>query len=116
LFLHHDNAPAHSPLRVSQFLAGKGISAVDHPPCYPDLAPADSWLFPELKSVLKGKRFLDVEGIKSSVKKMMTDTPGQDLKTILNNGRSAGNTVKNCREFTSKKSKLLISAALKIFF
>jgi hypothetical protein len=37
----HDNAPAHSSLRVSQFLAGKGISAMDLPMYSPDLAPAD---------------------------------------------------------------------------
>jgi hypothetical protein len=41
---------------------------MDHPPYSPDLAPADVWLFPELKSVLKGKRFSDVEDIKSFVK------------------------------------------------
>jgi hypothetical protein len=32
LILHHDNAPAHPALQVSQFLAGEGISATDHPP------------------------------------------------------------------------------------
>jgi hypothetical protein len=44
-------------------LAGKGISTMDYPPYSPDLAPADVWLFPKLKSVLKGKRFSDVEDI-----------------------------------------------------
>jgi hypothetical protein len=48
----HRNAPAHSTLRVSQFLAGKGISAMDHQLYSPDLAPVDFWLFPKLKSVL----------------------------------------------------------------
>jgi hypothetical protein len=51
-----DNAPAHSSLRVSQFLAGKGISAMDHSPYSLDLAPADFWLFPKLRSALKAKR------------------------------------------------------------
>jgi histone-lysine N-methyltransferase SETMAR len=46
---------------VLPFLAGKGISAMDHPPYCPELAPADFWLFPELKSVLKGKEFSDAE-------------------------------------------------------
>jgi hypothetical protein len=42
-----------------QFLAGKSISAMD--PLYsPDLAPVGFWLFPKLKSVLKGKHFSDV--------------------------------------------------------
>jgi transposase len=69
LILHRNNAPTHSPLCVSQFLPGKGISAMDHPLYSPDLAPADFWLFLKLKSVLKGKRFSDVEDIKSYVKK-----------------------------------------------
>jgi hypothetical protein len=47
LILHHDNAPTYSSLRVSHFLAGKGISAMDHAPCSTDLAPPDLWLFPE---------------------------------------------------------------------
>jgi hypothetical protein len=49
--------------RVSEFIAGKGISTMYHMPYSPDLAPADLWLFAELKSVLKGKRFLDIEDI-----------------------------------------------------
>jgi histone-lysine N-methyltransferase SETMAR len=53
LILHQDNAPENSSLQVSQFLARKGNSTMDHPPYSPDLAPADFWLFPELKCVLK---------------------------------------------------------------
>jgi hypothetical protein len=68
LIHHHNNAPAYSLLRVLQFLAGKVISAKDHPPYSSDLAPADFWLFPKLKSLLKGKRFSNVEDIKSPVK------------------------------------------------
>jgi histone-lysine N-methyltransferase SETMAR len=80
MILHHDNAPAHPSLRVSQFLAGKGISAMDHPPQSPDFTPADFWLFPEHKRVLKGKRSSDVEDIKSSVEKILTDILVQDFK------------------------------------
>jgi hypothetical protein len=66
-----------------QFLAGKGISAMDHPPYSPDVAPADFWLFTKLKSVLKGKRFSDVEDIKLSVKRILTDIPVQDFKNCF---------------------------------
>jgi hypothetical protein len=41
LTLHLVNAPTYSSLRMSQFLAGKGISAMGHPPYSPDLVPAD---------------------------------------------------------------------------
>jgi hypothetical protein len=83
LILHNDNAPTHFSLRVSQFLAGKGISAMAHPLYSADLAPDDFWLFPELKSVLKGKHFLDVEDIKSSVKIILTDIPVQNIKNCF---------------------------------
>jgi histone-lysine N-methyltransferase SETMAR len=79
--LQHGNAPAHSLLRVSLFLAGKGVSAMDHPPYSPALAPADSWLFPELGNLLKGNHFSEVEDIKSSVGGK--DNPVQDIKILF---------------------------------
>jgi hypothetical protein len=39
------NMLAHSSLQMSHFLAGKGISAMDHLLYSPDLAPAGFWLF-----------------------------------------------------------------------
>jgi histone-lysine N-methyltransferase SETMAR len=53
LFLHHNKSLAHSSLQVSQFLAGKGISAMDHPPYSPDLAPSDFRLHTERKVFLR---------------------------------------------------------------
>jgi transposase len=52
--LHHDNAPAHSSFLVRNFLAKNGMTVVPQPPYCPDLAPADFFVFPKLKSVLKG--------------------------------------------------------------
>jgi histone-lysine N-methyltransferase SETMAR len=109
LILHHYNAPEYSSLRVSQILAGKGISAMDHPPYSPDLAPADFLLFPKLKEC-----FSKVEDTKSSAKEILTDIPVQDFKNSFNNGRSSENTVKNWREISLKNSRLPISAALKV--
>jgi hypothetical protein len=74
---------AHSSLPVSQFFAGKGISAMDHLLHSPDLAPGNFWLFPKLKSVLKGKHFSDVQDIKSSVKKILTVIHVQDFKNCF---------------------------------
>jgi hypothetical protein len=44
-------------------LAKHSIPVVPHPPYSPDLAPCDFFLFPRLKSTLKGKRFEDVAEI-----------------------------------------------------
>ena len=65
--LHYDNAPAHKTISVRQLLVKKQITALDHPPYFPDLAPCDFWLFPRLKAVMKGTHFLSLEEIKASV-------------------------------------------------
>jgi transposase len=54
---HHDNAPAHLSFLVCNFLAKNETTIVPQPPYSPDLVPADFFLFPKLKSTLKGCRF-----------------------------------------------------------
>ena len=55
--LHHDNAPAHASLLICSYLAKHQTSVVPHPPYSPDLIPADFFLFPKLKTTLKGCHF-----------------------------------------------------------
>ena len=50
LMLHHDNAPAQASLLIHSYLAKHQTSVVPHSPYYPDLAPADFFLFPKLKT------------------------------------------------------------------
>jgi hypothetical protein len=94
---------------VSQFLAGNGISAMDHLSYSPDLTPANFWLFPKLKSMLKVKHFSDVEDTKSSAKNILQTFMSRILKTVLNNDRITGNIAKDWREITLKKSRLLVT-------
>ena len=61
--LHHDNAPAHSAHVIHAFLAKNSMSLVRQVPYSPDLAPCDFWLFPKLKTILKGRRFQSREDI-----------------------------------------------------
>jgi histone-lysine N-methyltransferase SETMAR len=63
--LLHDNAPAHDALAVRAFLARKSILKLDHPPYSADLDPCYFWLFPELKTALKGHRFSDIADIQA---------------------------------------------------
>jgi len=69
--LHHDNAPAHSALIVCEFLAQNFITALEHPPYSPDLAPCDFFLFPKCKLVLRGWHLGDVMKIKSETTLML---------------------------------------------
>jgi len=55
--LHHDNPPADTSLLICSYLAKHQTSVVSHPPYSPDLAPADFFLFPKLKTTLKGRCF-----------------------------------------------------------
>ena len=53
----HDNAPAILQFSCRLFFAKHHITQVCQPPSSPDLAPREFWLFPKLKSPLKGRRF-----------------------------------------------------------
>jgi len=75
--LHHDNAPAHASLLIREFLAKQETIVVPQPPYSPDLAPADFFLFPNLKSTLKGRLFQTIEEIK--------ENSLQDLRAITQN-------------------------------
>ena len=52
-----DNAPAHKARQTLALLSNLDFEIHPHPPYSPDLAPSDYFLFPALKSFLKGKRF-----------------------------------------------------------
>ena len=67
MVLHHDNAPAHKAISVRQLLLKKQVTALDHPPYSPDLAPCGIWLLPRLIAVMKGTHFSSLEKIKASV-------------------------------------------------
>ena len=64
--LHHDNAPAHASLLSRSYLAKHQTPVVPHPPYSPDLAPADFFLFPKLKTTLKGRHFQTIEEIQEN--------------------------------------------------
>ena len=66
--LHHDNTPAHSSHATAAYIAGAGIQIVNHPPYSPDLAPADFWLFPCLKTWLGGQSFDTDAELRAAVK------------------------------------------------
>jgi hypothetical protein len=64
--LHHKNAPAHMSLLVHEFLAKHETTVVPQLPYSTDLSPADFFLFPKLKSTLKGRGFQMIEEIEEN--------------------------------------------------
>ena len=62
--LHHDKAPALTSQLMREFLAKNKNVIMTQPPYSPDLKPGDFFLFPKLKTPIKGKRFATIEEIK----------------------------------------------------
>ena len=73
--LLHDNAPAHSAIRLRQFLAQKMVAVLEHPPYSTDLAPANLFQFPRLKTAIKGAYFANVNAIKYRVTAVLRSSP-----------------------------------------
>ncbi|GFU50987.1 histone-lysine N-methyltransferase SETMAR [Trichonephila clavipes] len=55
--LHHDNARPHIARCVLYVSQQNNAEILPHPPCSPDLTPYGFWLFPQLKKLLRSKRF-----------------------------------------------------------
>jgi transposase len=81
--LHQDNAPAHNAFSVKQFLANKSITVLKHPPYSPDLAPCDFFLFPKIKSVLKGTHCVSVENVKAKTAEILNSLTEHDLRNCF---------------------------------
>ena len=63
----HDNECPHVSCLMLRFLVKHQITQVTQPHYSPDLALCDFWLFPKLKSPLKGKRFQTVNEIQKNM-------------------------------------------------
>lgn len=80
-----DNAPAHNSNVAQMEARSCGYNILPHPAYSPDLAPSDFHLFPTMKSFLKGKHFLDDEGLISEVQAWLLEQPEDFYKRGLRN-------------------------------
>ncbi|KAG5320522.1 MOS1T transposase, partial [Acromyrmex heyeri] len=78
--LHQDNAPAHNALSVKRYLATRGTPVLEHAPYSPDLAPCDFFLFPKIKSALKGTRFESMEEVKRKSAELLNALTKEDFQ------------------------------------
>jgi len=65
---------------VTQYLASLGWTIVPHPPYSPDLALSDFFLFPTMKKTLKGKRFANVEEVKTASQEALNNIKLQQFQ------------------------------------
>ena len=69
-----DNAPAHTSHEVAMTAATEwGVKVLPHPSYSPDMAPSDFYLFPKLKSNLRGTQFGSNEGVIQAVNEYLVD-------------------------------------------
>ena len=101
--LHHDNAPAHSAYVIHDFLAKNSMSLVRQTLYSPHLAPCDFWLFPKLKTILKGRRFQSKEDIMKNRRRSLGAFRRRSLRDVLRSGRSAGKSVCTAKGNTLKE-------------
>jgi hypothetical protein len=94
----HDNAPAHTAHSIQVFLASHGIPVVQQPPYSPDMAACDFWLFPQLKTVLKVKRFEDITQFRRMRRVRCTPFQKTLSKNVPCSGRTAGSSVSAHKE------------------
>jgi hypothetical protein len=92
--LHQDNRPSDDARKA--VLASKNIAVLAHPAYSPDFAPCDFFLFPKIKSMLKGTHFVSVEEVKAK----MTE--------LLN--RVTENSLHHCFEQWQRRTQLCLNS------
>ena len=82
---HHDKAPSHSSLIVTEFLAKRETKVIAQPPYSPDLAPWAFFLLPKLKYLLWGTLHESIEAIKGNSLKELKAIPAEAYKKCTEN-------------------------------
>ena len=61
----------------------KQICVIDHPPYWPDLSPCDYFLFPKLKTAMKGAFYDHVPTIQAAVTQLLKNIPKTVFKKSM---------------------------------
>ena len=71
--LLNDNASSHVRL-----LASEKVKVLYHPPYSPDLSPRDFFLFPRLKKMLSGNKYMSRSSLGSAIYQCLQQIPKED--------------------------------------
>ena len=82
-FLNFDLLTRHCLFMI--FLAKNNTVIMPQPPYSPDLAPCDFFLFPRLKTPMKGRRFATIEEIKIELLRELKDIPKSAYQKCFEN-------------------------------
>jgi hypothetical protein len=78
---------------VQRFLAAKNMAVVLHPTYSPDSAPCDFFLFPRMKSKLKGRRFQDITEIQEQSLTVLHAIPKSQFQRYFQQWQKLGRGV-----------------------
>ncbi len=96
--LHHDNAPAHNTPSMKAYLAATGPPVLKHMLYSPDLAPCDFFLFPKIKSALKGTWFESMEGVKKILVELLNALSKEDFQHCFDQWMNVWTSVRRGEE------------------
>ena len=63
---------------LSLFLASEKVKVLNHPPYSPDLSPCDFSLFPRLKKMLSGNKYMSRSSLGSAIYQCLQQIPKED--------------------------------------
>ena len=70
-------------IRAAKILATKQITVLEHPAYSPDVAPSDFFLFPNIKEILKGRNFNDIDDIRGNTTAALKDIPQNQFQNCF---------------------------------
>ena len=85
MYIHFDNAPAHSSCVVKDYFKSSLLKQLPHPPYSPDLAPCDFGLLGTMKETFQGLSFDSEEDLIEAIKNFFNEMPPQFWENIFNN-------------------------------
>ena len=69
--------------KVNEFLMKKRVSLINYPPYSPDLSPCDYFLFPKLKTKMKGAFYDDIRAIQAAATEVLKNIPINEIKKSI---------------------------------
>ncbi len=92
--IHHDNASPHVSAKTLGFF--KDIRLLPHPQYFPDLAPCEFFMFPHIKSKLRGRRFPTMDALQEEVREILKNMEEHETHLFYNSIRHLAFRWKKC--------------------
>ena len=81
--LHHDNATPHTAIPTLAHLGENHMEMIAHPPYSPDMAPNDYFLFPELKSWMRGQVYRNIAQVQAAAVEILRSIPQEKFEAVI---------------------------------